>query len=537
MHEWKGSPLQGRLQVYRFATGVEAVIGPALAFARASPLFELDLTEDPAVLAPTAANHVLAEAALTILAAMLPNGADWHKATQAALFPKPAGGSDNLTVVGERDWVLFARRRLDTCAEEVVTPPAPDRRYHVYLREARSEEDAKKWLELVLSSEGSPLEGAQFVGLVDFDGETDEPLDPSALRSALLPVKGQSLAFVLVASEYGGGVAEEGRRRAHVQGVVGDVVDVTDTVPIDRGALPSKFQGRIDGGETVHGVVVLVTLQQVAVANAYGLNTEFALRSVLARNAAGAITVRDPAELGEVQPRSRLLLGPVTFRSGVPDAAQLAAVVEKWKTLRIALGHVVSVTAKAEHDAAAAAERDAIAAATGPLQPPQAWSTHATAGFDTAPEGLNAMVFLVGEPVILLRGIVALVKPDGVRTVKPLLDEGKIHEVLDSAALSRFVELVPAAEFDPETGAVRNPEEVRRAWRGVIGDTPPAAVMTFARGDEDASLTKVIRAQAKSAGAAAGGEPRVSLLRVTDAREVAEGRPREVFHFLLPRQG
>jgi hypothetical protein len=535
--EWDGDPTTGKLRIQRSASR-EGLTHLATA-AGTTPLLELDLAEDPAVLEPTESHHVLAGSALEILASMLPNGSDWQKATEAALFPAPEGGSESLRVLAERDWVLFARRRLDSCAEELVTPRAPDRRYHVYLREARGEEEAKAFVEQVVAPEGPPLHDLRFVGLVDFDGATHEPLDVAALRAALLPAKGQLLRYSVTASEYGGGLSAEARRRARLEQAIGDGLDVAGSEPLDRGALPARFQGRIDGGEPVHGIVVLVTVQpQVAVANAYGLEPGLGTELLFTHDATGALVVRDPLDLTGFPPERRKasLLAPVTFRAGTAEEGDLAKVVERWKGAGLRLAHVVRVTRGAEDDPAADAEARAIAGAIPVLQPAQAWSTHARAGFDEAPEHVNAMVFLVGGRAQQLRGRIALVKPDGVRILQPLLDEGKANEILESARLSRFVQLVDDAEYDPDSGALRNPEVVRRAWRGTIGDARPAAVLTFVPQD-DRGAGDQIKAQVRSVAEAVGGDPAVDVRRAADLREPAAGEALPVVHFVVPRLG
>ncbi len=555
VYTWSGSPLQGTLKVYKLKewrrlaalggapSAFGALGGDALTAvpSQLDPLFEIQLTEDPAVADAAESHHVLAESALTILAAMLPNGADWQKAIEAALFPRPAGGADNITVLGERDWVLFARRRLDTCAEEVVTPTRPNRRYHVYVHEATGAEDAKKWVTLLLDEKGPELPKLRFVGRVELDGATDEPIDPAGLRTALEPVKGDVLRYDVVASDYGDGVSEEGRRRSRVEQCVSPVVDVTQAAPFELATLPARLRGRIDGGESVHGAIVLVTVQQIAVANVYLVPLALARRVLF--DPQDDTKVLDPVDVTPFHdPASSLRLGSVTFRSGAPDDGELKIVAKKWadeaKSKGFELARLVTVTARAADDGAALREKDAILAAVGKGPATLERSTHASAGFDVEPS-VNAMVLLVAGKAAApsVTGTVVLVKAEGVREIKPLLDAGRVNEVLTSPRLKRFIEVVPEPDYHPETSAVVNPEPIREAWKRASGEARPGGLLTFVAGD-DAGVKKEIRAQAKSVGAAltpGAAAPGVTVAAATDSPAIPAGAALGVYHFVLPK--
>ncbi len=550
-YQWNSSPLKGTLKVYKFGeTPGFAMDAKLSAFteglgvgaigitvpAQAAPFLEIDLKQDPAVMDATESHHVLAESALTILAAMLPNGADWQKATEAALFPKPEGGADNITVLGDRDWVLFARRRLDTCVDEVVTAKRPNRRYHVYVHEAKSTEDAKSWVGILLKEDASDVRDLRFVGLVEFDGATDDPVDPAGLRKELDPVKGDALRYDVVASDYGDGVSEEGRRRSRFEQCVNQVADVTQATPFDLETLPAWFRGRIDGGESVHGVVMLVAVPQVAVANVYAMQR--ALAGYVLFKQPGSDEVRDPVDLTPVKDEARksMLLGSVTFRAGKPNETELKTVAGKWKDAGYDLAYLVTVTAKAVDDGAAETEKNAILMAVGKGPATVVRKTHASAGFDDQPN-VNAMVFLVAgdrrTPVVT--GTVVLVKAEGAAEVKQLLDEGKVNEVL--TRLKDFIEVVPSAEYHADTATITNPETIREAWKGAAGKAKPGGVMTFVAGD-DAGVTKEIRAQAKSVGAAltpGAAAPSVTVAAATDAPAAPAGAAPALYHFVLPK--
>ncbi len=555
-YTWSGSPLKGSLKVYKLAEwrrvatdakpsasmgglsgagGIDMVAPPQ----KASPFFEIDLTQDPAVLDATESHHVLAESTLTILAAMLPNGADWQKATEAALFPKPTGGADNITVLGDNDWVLFARRRLDTCADEVVTAKPPNRRYHVYVHEAESADDAKTWVKTLLSEKGLERDTElRFVGFVEFDGTTDDVVDPAGLRDELRTVKAP-VQYDVVGSDYGDGISGNARRRFHLEQSVSQVVDVTKTVPLDQGTLPAWFRGRIDGGETVHGVVVLVVVPQIAVANVYGLPLEMARYNLFDPK---LTDVNDPVDLAFLDKiRTKAVLGSVTFRDGGPDENDFERISQKWKASGVPtadVAHLVTVTANAAEDGAAEKEARVIATAVGLGTAVAPKKTHAN-HLDVTPPNVNAMVFLVWgrarTPTI--HGMIMLVKQEGVDKVKPLLEEGKVNEVLRSEELKRFIEVVPRIDYHPETATVVNPENIHEAWKGAAGEAKPGAVMSFVAGD-DAGMAKEIRAQAKSVGAAlaAGGTaPSVKVGTATDAPAPAAGAGIALYHFVLPK--
>ncbi len=554
-YTWSSSPLKGVLKVFlpqltrkiqekdtKMASvpAADFQIGIAGISAQVNPWLEIDLTQDPAVSDATESHHVLAESALTIIGAMLPNGADWQKAAEAALFPKPTRGADNITVLGDNDWVLFARRRLDTCTDEVVTEKPPNRRYHVYVHEAESADDAKTWVKTLLSDKGPERDTElRFVGFVEFDGTTDDVVDPTGLRNELRTVKAP-VQYDVVGSDYGDGISGNARRRFHLEQSVIQVVDVTRAVPLDQGTLPAWFRGRIDGDEPVHGVVVLVVVPQIAVANVYLVSLALAQRVLFEQ--ADNTKPRDPVDVTAIKdPAATLLLGPVTFRAGAPNDAELKSVADKWnderKSKGFELARLVTVTAKAADDGAAETEKNAILMAVGKGPATIVGNTHATQGsFDVKPSTLNAMVFLVAgrgkiEPVVVL------VRPEGAKEIKRLLDEGKVNEVLNTPTLQQFIETVPAAEYHPETATITNPGSIREAWKGAAGEAKPGAVMSFVAGD-DTGMGKEIRAQAKSVGAAltaSGSAPPVKVEKVADAPEPAAGAPITLYHFVLPK--
>ena len=407
-YTWTGDPLQGTLKVFRTDAGGLATRAAHFVLEipdppTTPPVLEIDLTQDPAVLDPTEQHHVLAESALQVLAALLGNGADWQRATEAALFPRPPAGTD-VTVIGERDWVLFARRRLSTCAEQVVTPKQANRHYHLYVHEAQGDREAMDWFKALLSP-GASLQDAQFLGFVDFDATTADPVDAAGLRTELDPVKGDALRWVAVASDYGDGVAEEGRRRAHLESTASPVLDVTTASPVDLGTLPAVFQGRIDGGQTVHGAIVLVTVPQRAVANVYAVPAELADIVLLQTQPDGTVVVRDPPDMGRLASRLKFLLGSVGFKNGTPDDTQLQTVVAKWQAQQGFLSQAVVVTRQASDDGAARTELETVVGAVKPPAGVQVWQSHVASAqdFDAGPAGVNAMVFLVQSQVILLR--------------------------------------------------------------------------------------------------------------------------------------
>lgn len=99
--------------------------------ARPIPLLQVSLTESTQVLSPTNDLHSLALRGIQVIGAALAD-AGFADAKAKLLFPPAQKPSDELTIEGTRDWVLFHRRRDKRCALVDERPVVVPRRYQVY---------------------------------------------------------------------------------------------------------------------------------------------------------------------------------------------------------------------------------------------------------------------------------------------------------------------------------------------------------------------------------------------------------------------
>jgi hypothetical protein len=130
---WDGSPTTARLSL----TGalmregvVEAIAGSA-----PQPLATARLTRSATALELGGELRTLSTTAIEALGRELgdPEGPGFADAAGRTLFPPPPPPSQELTVRGTLDWVLFHRRRTKQCAVAVEPPPAPrNPKYQVY---------------------------------------------------------------------------------------------------------------------------------------------------------------------------------------------------------------------------------------------------------------------------------------------------------------------------------------------------------------------------------------------------------------------
>ncbi len=552
-YTWNGDPLQGVLRVFELGDRLRASTAAGSAFGSSAyaslaelpappetqPLFELDLTRDPAVQDPTEQHHVLARSALEILAAMMVNGPDWQKAAESALFPRPPAGAGNLTVLGERDWVLFARRRLDTCAEEVVTPRQPNRHYHLYAHEAKDEQEGEAWVKAVLGGAGGirrralprlrrlrrrhrragRRRRAALLARAAHGRRAPARRDRERLRGRQLrgePPPGPPRAGRGIRAGRRRGVARRPRRAT--EGVRGARRRRADRARRGHPGRRPAARGRERPGR--------------GLGDRQGRPLRGERRRHAHRERPDAARVGGPlhlARFGEVpQPHCRSGR-PRQRRRGVGEVRRLA----KGRPHRGGRRHDEGF-GRGGRMRRPGPRRAPSRRGRSPGRTPTHWNSHTSEAFTD----VDALAFLVLGPEAqapALAASVSFVKADGLSTVKPLLEEGRVNEVL--TRLKRFLQPVERAELEPGTGALRDPDAVRSAWREALGDASASAVMTFVEGN-DGGLGREVRAQAKSVAAAvavARSAPAVSVLKVTDgAEEVAPGAI-PVFHFVLPK--
>src|SRR5262249_13412459 len=110
-----------------YAVSLSLGTGALISFA------ELTLTGDSDVINPGNANHQSAEHGLDLAQALIVDMEPTFKETaEEQLFPQGAAATTEPTIQAVRDWVLFTKRREETCALEQPPPPVkPPRTYRV----------------------------------------------------------------------------------------------------------------------------------------------------------------------------------------------------------------------------------------------------------------------------------------------------------------------------------------------------------------------------------------------------------------------
>jgi len=199
--QWTGSPI-------RAAASISEEVSDRGAVGE-----RMTLREDPSVALPGSARRAQALRGLDILDAVL-DEPGFRASAETALFPPPAPSGQQTFVRAHADWVLFQRRRNNSCACGDTTPrPALKvRTYRVYVVEEQLRRE-KNLVELThevrqpfLKNE-IPRFGAnafQEVGLVDFEGGTDRMLTPAhTLLTQLRRVPHGSLVFYAAVASQG----------------------------------------------------------------------------------------------------------------------------------------------------------------------------------------------------------------------------------------------------------------------------------------------------------------------------------------------
>jgi hypothetical protein len=214
------------------------------------------------------AHHAAAALALRMIERALDEDG-FRAAAEQLLFPPALPATTEPRVLASRDWVLFHRRRTNSCdccrSEGPVA--APPRRFQVYEITAPEPVTPEQLREFFASGEGSIERFAEIVGVVEFTGDTASLSGNSStdqIRNAWrLANPAASIIYGALAAE-GAAVNDPeplGQQRvARVSDIVRSITPVHATAEID--VLPLVPEGLSAQG--VNGVIFLVTIPQVA---------------------------------------------------------------------------------------------------------------------------------------------------------------------------------------------------------------------------------------------------------------------------------
>jgi len=265
------------------------------------------------------AHHAAAALALrTIERALDEDG--FRAAAEQLLFPPAPPATTEPRVLASRDWVLFHRRRTNSCdccrTERPVA--APPRRFQVYEVTAPEAVSVEQLREFFASGEESIERFADIVGVVEFNGGTatlSANTSADQIRNAWrLANPAASIIYGAIAAE-GAAVNDPeslGEQRvARVSDIVRSITPVHATAEFD--VLPLVPEGL--SAEGVDGVIFLVTIPQVAATQCHQV-ISFRDQGMMSF----AIERIRRGELGAVMSEN-FNLGEVRFQSGTNTVA------------------------------------------------------------------------------------------------------------------------------------------------------------------------------------------------------------------------
>jgi hypothetical protein len=290
---------------------------------------DADLKENANVLSAKNASHIQALDALEVIAAAL-NDVTFADAKARLLFPPPPPLTDELSVRGTTDWVLFHRRRTKQCSEvePPPPPPIPSRNYQVYQILAQNIDDAES-LKKFLQAGQLPASRLSSVGVVEYGGGVASLLTPIAelQKDWQVAKPGNTIYHGAIANRDSAASDGEPLTRARLDRVEDALAPISKLHPNATDEFFSSVPASIPASG-VDGVIVLITL------NVLPPNQRVAL-VVFATPAPGAVGLHIPAQ-GSTQTK-------VTFINNVPQGTALA---DSFKGLPpgISLGRVTGVT-------------------------------------------------------------------------------------------------------------------------------------------------------------------------------------------------
>ncbi|MQA90373.1 MAG: hypothetical protein GEU90_09060 [Gemmatimonas sp.] len=227
------------------------------------------LRENPEVEDEAHAHHATSIRALrTIESALDEDG--FRASAELLLFPPAPPSTDPTRILPTRDWVLFHRRRSNTCdcCQPEPSVVAPPRRFQFYEITAPDDASVDEIREFFERGEESVEEFSEIVGVVQFDGGTAQlssGTDFDAIRTAWRLANPESAIIYGGLTSEGAAVDDPATLGEQRVARVADIVR-SDTPVLTQAAfdvLPFVPNGLSAAG--VDGVVFLVTIpEQVA---------------------------------------------------------------------------------------------------------------------------------------------------------------------------------------------------------------------------------------------------------------------------------
>jgi hypothetical protein len=248
---------------------------------------DLELTGDSGVINVDNHYHQLAEDGLDLVqAALVETEPSFKKAAEGELFPQLPAATVELTIGAVRDWVLFTKRREETCAMgEEPAPLLPPRAYRI-INGTVSQDQVGQTIERLQSAATNPTLLAEIIAaqieaphvVIKFAGGSAQPLyDPAAAESdwkTLNPGK------IIVAVLYGSigdddPILQQARAKQFENTISADSQEKADGSTVEIPVVPYP---QIAVPPDADGVMIFVTTNPVELQHVYATSNPDAWR-------------------------------------------------------------------------------------------------------------------------------------------------------------------------------------------------------------------------------------------------------------------
>ncbi|MBB5019149.1 hypothetical protein HNQ59_002447 [Chitinivorax tropicus] len=221
--------------------------------------FNLSLDANGEVLKTGNPLRAASEAAIQVLATR-ENTPNFAADALADLFGTRPAGSDVLTILARKDWVLFHRRRTRQCGLDRAPTPVDQRRYQLFHLKIDTEANLQAARAAVLTADAAAITSLGFaqISIVTFDGGRSTIATPAAdlLRDWQQANPGPALRFGAIGSQ--GAALSEGEALARARLVALELqLAGTQKTAVDNVLLPILPPLGLSG---LDGGVFLVTL-------------------------------------------------------------------------------------------------------------------------------------------------------------------------------------------------------------------------------------------------------------------------------------
>jgi hypothetical protein len=496
--------------------------------------------ENPGVIQPAEAHHLLASRAIQVIAANL-NDPKFADVVESRLFPPAPPSKSALEILARLDWVLFRRRREAVCALDAPPPPPPPiaRQYRVYQANLTSPEAFAAFREELLAGSSMAQWNLALIDVVDYPGGLGSlATDPAAFRiDWTSPGPGNTVGVAAIGT-VSGPAADDGDdlALARLNSLLATLAPIED-LAIPTGSGPDIL-ARIapDFDLTgVDGVIVIATANRVVVKtecqSVYWLNP-FPYSDVRKSLEAGDLGNLIERPDGDAR-RITLKLGSVNFEAGSATVlGDASPVKELWN----------KVSQDGEPSTAVVfSASDGGGSAPSPLHADRAKAIAAMLGHDVDVSRITIQAMPPGDcPVV------TLVTPNTtchqVFAVLPNSDQFiKINEFLANGKFTSLVRLAQPVElglalFVP--GADRVIDRDLKPLADVFpGPLAAASISVWTRmGDSRVEPVEARRAQAAALARIVGGDPIPPAILVETENDLAIDCPHLTLLVLQPRR-